>query len=112
MNDIAFCAKTAPIWQFAGYFVVILKILIQLVIIILGVIAFSKAVVSSKEDQLNASLKSLITKLIIGIVIFFIPTIVHVGFSMIKNASTALEEASICEECLLHATSADCSIKK
>lgn len=104
-----FCAKTAPIWQFAGYFVVILKILVPIIIIVLGVIAFSKAVVSAKDDEINYSLKSLITKLLLGIVIFFIPTIVHVGFSAIKSASSSLEAAEKCEECLLHATKADCS---
>ena len=41
-----FCYKTATVWQMVGKLIFILKILVPIIIIVLGTIDFSKAVIS------------------------------------------------------------------
>ena len=72
--ELNFCGRTAPIWQFVGYFLVALKIVIPLIIIVLGVIDFATAVVSSDDKAISSATKGLFKRLIVGVVIFFIPT--------------------------------------
>ena len=107
--ELNFCGRTAPIWQFVGYFLVALKIVIPLIIIVLGVIDFATAVVSSDDKAISSAAKGLFKRLIIGVVIFFIPTIVDLVFGFISNFTgdvlTSIEE---CQECLLSPTSTAC----
>ena len=49
--DIGFCYKTASIWHTIGYAFFIVKIVVPLIIIILGIIDFTKAVISNDEKE-------------------------------------------------------------
>lgn len=111
-NVNSFCADTAPIWQFVGYALFILKTLIPLVIIVLGIIDLVKVTMSNDDKAMNMAFSSLIKRLIIGVAIFFIPTIVSLVFSMVKDASPFLENADACQACLLRPTSTECSVYK
>ena len=75
-----FCYKTASIWQVVGYISFILKIVIPLIIIILGIVNLAKAVTSNDDKAVSKAAGTLIKKIVIGVVIFFIPTIVWLYF--------------------------------
>ena len=83
MTEYSFCFKTSAIWQFVGYGLFALKILVPLIIIIFGIVDFAKAIASSDDKAIKKSSLSLFKRLIVGICIFFIPTIVKVVFDLI-----------------------------
>ncbi len=59
-----------------GYVVMIIRWIAPLIIIIMGMIDFGKAVISSDDNAINKASKTLIRRIVAGIAIFFIPTIV------------------------------------
>ncbi len=105
MDKTDFCTSTANIWQFVGYFLFWFKIIIPLLIIILGMIDLGKAVVAQKDDEIKKATSSIIKRVVIGIVIFFIPTIVYLFFGLVglrsgddKNDKSGIQ---MCYKCLL-----------
>ena len=66
------------IFRIARRIIEILKIIIPIGLIIMGSIDFYKVVTSSNDGELNKSIKTLTVRIIISIVIFFIPTLVNI----------------------------------
>ena len=54
------------------------RVIVPMLIIVLGVIDLSKAVISSKEDEMRKAQATFIKRILLGIVIFFVPLIVNV----------------------------------
>ena len=98
-----FCSKLGGLIQIVGYVLTIFKIAIPLIIIGLGMFDFGKAVVAEKEDEIKKQTKRLLYRVVAGIVIFFIPSIVLFIFEQLGNYETTKEQYSFktCEECLL-----------
>lgn len=109
---IDFCGTTARFWQLAGYVLYIIKVLIPLIIIILGAIDFAKALTSNKDDEINNATKKLIVRMVIGIVIFFIPLLISTIFGLIKNANPYLDKVDACQTCLLKPFNSACNAYK
>lgn len=107
-TDMEFCLDTSAIWQFVGYILLALKTIVPLVIIIFGIIDLAKAVASSDDKAVTKATSSIVKRIIMGIAIFFIPTIVSFVFSMLKNAAPIISGAEECQVCLLRPTSEDC----
>ena len=60
-----------------GWVFFVLKIVIPLMLIIFGSIDVGKAVITSKDDEIKKSIKTLAARVIAGIIVFFIPTILN-----------------------------------
>ncbi len=103
-----FCARTAGIWQFIGFFLLIIKILVPVIIIILGMIDFFKAILSSDEKAIKKASVSLFQRLIAGVIIFFIPTLILVILNLVSGVSETLDAMEECKVCALSPTSDDC----
>ena len=99
--DIDFCLNTSSIWQFVGYAIYVVKIIVPIILIVMGIIELSKCVVSGKDDEIKSTFSKLIRKLIIAILIFFVPTITRLVFSMISAASESMVYAEGCITCLV-----------
>lgn len=82
-----FCGEISEILQLVGWALTIFKIAIPLIIIAVGLIDLGKAAVSSKPEEVRKSATSLIWRLVGGIVIFFIPTIVMLVFGLVSGWS-------------------------
>lgn len=108
MNNMDFCLDTSAMWQFAGYILLILKVLVPVIIIVLGIVDLAKAVMSSDDKAVNKATTAIISRLIIGVAIFFIPTIISFIFSIVKDAAPAVSAAEECQVCLLRPTSGEC----
>ena len=67
-----------------GYIITIAKILVPLLIIVFGMIDFAKAVTASDEKAINKATASLIKRVIAGVVVFFIPTLVMAGIGVLE----------------------------
>ena len=98
-----FCYETAQIWQFAGYIVLVLKIIIPAILVILGVIALGKAVISDDTKEIKTAVNGLIKKFIVAVCIFFIPTIVSALFSAI-NWGDVKPDYDTCIKCIASPT--------
>lgn len=59
-----------------GYVILICKWIVPLIIIVLGMIDYGKAVVSNDDKALNKATAALIRRIVAGISIFLIPTII------------------------------------
>lgn len=103
-----FCNKTAGIWQLVGYALMALKIIIPIIIIVLGVVNFSKAAIVSDKDAIKKASITLLQKLIFGICIFFVPTIVNLLVSLISDFAGNQDSVGVCQYCLLDPLSSTC----
>lgn len=79
--------------------VTIAKILVPLIIIIIGAVNFSKAALDDNADALNKNIKLLVKQIIIGIVVFFIPTIVTIFIGFIDDKFFEDSSISNCITC-------------
>lgn len=97
-----FCSGTGSVLQFVGYIITIIKIAMPILIIVFGILDLGKAVVSSKEDEIKTSAKKLMWRIVAGIFIFFIPSIVIWIFGEISEYKDASAGFDNCKNCLLH----------
>ena len=105
----SFCSEMMGVVQVIGYILMVFKIIIPLLIIAFGIFDFGKAVVAEKEDEIKKQTKRLVYRVVAGVVIFFIPTIVLWIFrSFVDDYQKDSETFKSCEQCFLHPAS-ECS---
>lgn len=95
-NAQDFCYQTRKIWSFVGQIIKVLQIVIPVIIILLGTIDLGKAVMAGDDKKVKEAQKMLLMRIIYGVAIFFVITIVRVIFGMLDNADTG----SICFNCI------------
>ena len=71
-------------FKMVGYFIQVIKWIAPLTIIVLGMIDFGKAAISNDDKAINKATTSLIRRVLSGIVIFFIPTIVMAVLNVLE----------------------------
>ncbi len=103
------CTDLAPIWQIVGWVLWVFKIVIPIIIIIFGMIDLGKAVVASKDDEIKKSVKSLVMRAVAGIIIFFIPLIVGVIFSLVGEFNQNRTEYDKCAACITNPGKTPCT---
>lgn len=72
------CQSLAPFLRIVGYVVAIVKIVIPILLVVFGMLDVGKAVIASKPDEVNKSLRGFAMRCIAAILVFFIPSIVSV----------------------------------
>ena len=89
IEPITFCEENNVLltFQIVGYIIFIIKIVVPLILIIMGVMDFAKAAISSSDKANSEALSSLIRRIIAGVIIFFIPTVISFGISLIDGFS-------------------------
>lgn len=105
----SFCTETATLISYIGWVLTIVKIAIPFIIIGLGIFDLGKAVVAAKDDEIKTGTKRLLWRIVAGIVIFFIPTIVLWIFGTIQDFSENKGSFSRCESCILRPW--DCGVE-
>lgn len=90
-------------FQIVGYLLFILKIVVPLILIIMASIDFAKAVISSNEKPNADILKKLFQRVLVGVIIFLIPTILNFLLSLVDGASATVNDSGFtgCTDCLL-----------
>lgn len=96
------CTDLSQVWQILGWVLFVFKIVIPILIIVFGMIDLGKAVVASKDDEIKKAIKSLAMRAVAGAVIFFIPTLVGLVFSLIGefNEEPIKSEYGVCRSCI------------
>ena len=93
-----FCADTASVWQLVGNVIYIIRIVIPVIIILLGTLDLGKAVIAGKDKKIKEAQKSFIKRLIYGVAIFFMFTVVEVIFGLL-GVETDKGDSKICWDC-------------
>lgn len=110
---MSFCYKTAPVWLLLGRLFFILKIVIPLIIIIIGIVDFSKAAFTGEEKEVKKSINMLLKRFIIGVVIFLIPTVIRILFDLVAGFSDEMKkDAGNCMVCITSPKDCDTSYDK
>lgn len=73
----------------------IARVLLPIILILLGSIDFAKVVISNEKEAMPKALSNFITRVIIAIAIFLLPTIINFLITILDNAMT-LEEKMHC----------------
>jgi amino acid transporter len=89
--------------ELTSYIVTVLQVVIPIILIIMGMIDLFKGLTSQKEDEIKKGQKTLVKRLIIGSLIFFITVIVKLLINVVSD-STASETAGIieCIDCFIN----------
>lgn len=104
-----FCAGTYQVWQLVGRILTIFKIVVPIIIIILGMLDLGKAVMSSKPEEISKNAKSLLFRIIAGLIIFFIPTLVGFIFTIVDSFNSDVKaDFNICSACITKPGNSEC----
>jgi len=95
-----FCEEdsTKKALSLVGIILMIAKVLVPLIIIVIGSIDLFKAIMSKDEKDLMKSIKSIGLRLLVGVFIFFVPTIVDVVIDLVRDGHNENQ----CVECVLN----------
>lgn len=100
LDSSTFCKDISPGLKIAGYTIVIIKIITPLAIILMGSFDFYKAVSSGKAEDLKKQAIMLGNRVLVGVIIFFLPTILKTALNFISGDS----EYITCIDCLFDPT--------
>ena len=100
-SNVHFCEYPGVLRTFKiiGIFITVMKIVVPLIIIITGSISFIKPIISGTVDDLKGNFVQLLKKVIAGLLIFFIPTILQFLFDLAPNYQDT--DMSKCTNCIL-----------
>ena len=104
INDVEICksdSKSLKIFQVIGYLILIAKIIAPIILIILGSITFGKAALSNDDKAMMDAAVMFGKKVLIGLIIFFVPTILDFGLSLISGVSDTMQKFEPCTACIL-----------
>ena len=101
--------QAQEIWYTVGMFLLVFKIVIPILLIIFGMIDLGKAVISSDDKAVSKAGKSLLNRIIAGVCIFFIPTLIGLVFKMVGSFKEVEGQFDICAACVSNPTGDTCS---
>ena len=109
METVDMCGPNGliPVFTFIGNIVTFIKIAVPIILILMGSIDLTKAVMASKDDEIKKAQTTLMKRAIVGVVIFFIPTIVTLLIGMVTNT----EPGQKCLTCVTDPNASHCKIK-
>lgn len=89
-------------FQVIGYILLIIKIIVPLILIVLGSIDFAKAALSGDDKSTKDAAVQFGKRILIGLIIFFIPTIIDFFLSLVKGTSEVVAKYENCTNCILN----------
>ena len=89
-------------FQVIGYILLIIKIIVPLILIVLGSIDFAKAALSGDDKSTKDAAVQFGKRVLIGLIIFFIPTIIDFFLSLLKGTSEVVAKYENCTNCILN----------
>jgi len=97
-KDFEFCSSKGVLTTFNVLHILltIARVCVPLILIIIGSIAFFKATISNDEKANAKAFKDLMISVIIGVIIFFIPTIVYAIVNMAKGDDDSFKNCQVC----------------
>ena len=111
-----FCndGKVARTFKFIGLMFFVAKILVPAIVIIVGIVDLVKVITSGKEEEMKKHVKNLGIRVIIGVLIFLLPSIINaiygVASDLVSDGGTSAFDN--CEACLMTPNSSACYIEE
>lgn len=102
IDDSQTCGRLKEPLKFIGNIVLVVKIVIPIIIVALGMMDFFKAITGAKDEEIKKSAKSFVLRVVAGVIIFFIPTVISVVFSLISSWADLKGEFNACQKCILN----------
>lgn len=96
------------IFQIVGYVIVVIKILVPIIIIGRAILELTKVVLTGEEKDMSFAFQTLLKRIVAGVIIFFIPTLLNLLLSIVDNASETNDGFSTCNVCLFEPNSSEC----
>lgn len=91
--------------RFFGYLLMVAKVAIPLIIIVMGTIDLFKSVIDKDEKSFAKQLKILIMRIVAGIFVFFLPSIIYALFGISSDLNIVSEDKyKGCIDCVLKPT--------
>ena len=90
------------VMRFVGYIIMFIKLFVPLIIIVQGVFIFYNGVKAGKEDELKKCVQTLGKRILVGIIIMLLPTIIDITLSTVKDWTDYQGEYETCTECIFH----------
>lgn len=109
LENLGFCQGTAPVFQFIGYALFVLKIVIPIILIVIGVVALGKAVIAADDKEIKTAVNSLIKKFLAAVLIFFLPTIVGALFGVVNGFKEVKDDYTYCVTCVINPFNGNCT---
>lgn len=106
INSVSdFCNQSliVKLTYYIGIIIMVLKIAIPIILIVLGSFELTKAITEQNDDATKKAVSSLITKAVIGVAIFLVPTIVGLLMNIIGQ-----KDYKSCMTCISNAFSTSC----
>ena len=103
VKDVNICSANGnalKVFQVIGYFLLIAKIMVPIILIILGSITLGKAALSNDEKAIMDAAVMFGKKVLIGLIIFFVPTVLDFGLSLVSGVSDTMQKFENCTACI------------
>ena len=99
-----FCEQpeTIKASRLLGFFVILVKVLVPMIIIIWGILDFAKVVTQGTTDSLKKEAITFGIRVLLGIFIFFVPSIISAAFDAFMYFKSAGQEYNKCAQCIFH----------
>ncbi len=98
----SYCTGLKSTLRIVGEIINVIRIVVPLIIIGLAFADLFKTVTAGKDDYIFKSIKSIATRLILGVLIFFIPAILEFGFSLVDEWTDYETNYHECVTCVLN----------
>lgn len=100
-TDLCSKGNVRSVFRAIGWIITFAKIIVPLIIIIFALISFGKAMVAGKDDEIKKAGKTLVTNSLIGMLIFFIPTLLGFVVTLIGGDNLYNGTFGECTNCIL-----------
>lgn len=111
-NNLCGNSSINSVIALVGYFIQIIYWIVPIVIIILGMTDYAKAIISNDEKSLTKATSTLVRRIVSGIVIFMVPTLISTFSSILLKYDITNNQFMICTNCLLNPDECRENIKK
>lgn len=95
-------STSLKVFQVIGYILLIIKIIVPLILIVLGTIDFAKAALSGDDKSTKEAAVQFSKRVLIGLIVFFIPTILDFFLSLVSGASETASKYNNCTNCVFN----------
>ena len=100
-----------PVANLISMLINIVKVIVPVVLIVMGLLDFTKAVMAQKEDEIKKAQMTFIKRLIAGALVFFVFVIVKLLVSVVADNSTSANKIIDCADCFLNGID-NCKVSK
>lgn len=98
-----FCKDFSNTLSLVGFFILVIRIIVPLAIIVMGSFDFYNSLISGKENDLKKGLITLGKRVLMGILIFFVPLLIDL--IVLSTDSSSNSDYKVCVDCLVKPSS-------